>query len=223
MATGGRLSSIITAATTVGFNGIFKGQLAPVARLSLNMRRMQYTDDEIMLMTKALLTSATKQDAREAWHVLDRRRIGSMPSDELLQSLTDMLGVPSQKPLERIIAALPSRRTALVRGADQLVTQSEFTTLCTEVARAIDHVMPAQLTGIIAEEASDWASGAVRDVGHVGRAWSALELEVVTRVPPPLLPRAGAVVERMLAAGCTPRQASTAVAALYCKRDARAR
>jgi hypothetical protein len=61
----------------------------------------------------------------------------------------------------------------------------------------------------------------VRGVGHVGRALQELELPVLAKVPPPLLPRAGAVIERMLAAEYTPHQVSTAVAALYGPRDAR--
>lgn len=213
---------LFTAATTIGIHGILKGQLTPVARLSRNMQRMQYTDDEVMLMSKALFSSATKQDAREAWHVLDRRRTGTIPAGELLATLVDMLGKQSRTPLQRMIARLPSKSTSIVHGVEQLVSQSEFTTLCADVVADAEAVVPMKLGGFLAEEANEWASERMRDAANVGKAWQALELVTLARVPPPLLPRAGAVVDRMLKAEFTPHDISTAVAALYGRRDARA-
>ena len=70
----------MTAVATLGINGFTHGQLAPIARLSSQMRKLYYTDDEILLLAKAFFLSATKMDAREAWHVIDRRRTG-LPSE----------------------------------------------------------------------------------------------------------------------------------------------
>ena len=216
-----RLSSIFTAATSVGMKGILGGTLVHVARLTLNMRSLQYNENEVMLMTRAFFTSGTSQAAREAWDVLDRRRIGTIPGSDLLANLIDMLGPMAAIGLKTMISRLPSAHILRLQSGEQMVTQAEFPTLCASIKASANELVPSQLGGFLAEEVTELATGAVRGVGHVGRALQELELPVLAKVPPPLLPRAGAVIERMLAAEYTAHQASTAVAALYGPRDAR--
>ena len=201
--------------------GILGGTLVHVARLTLNMRSLQYNENEVKLMTKAFFTSGTSQAAREAWDVLDRRRIGTIPGSDLLANLIDMLGPMAAEQLKTMISRLPSAHISRLQSGEQMVTQAEFPTLCASMKASANELAPSQIGGFLAEEVTELATGAVRGVGHVGRALQALELPVLAKVPPPLLPRAGAVIERMLAAEYTPHAASTAVAALYGPRDAR--
>ena len=216
-----RLSSIFTAATSIGMKGILGGTLVHAARLTLNMRSLQYNETEVMLMTRAFVTSGTSQAAREAWDVLDRRRIGTIPGSDLLANLIDMLGPMAAEQLKTMISRLPSAHISRLQSGEQMVTQAEFPTLCASIKASANELVPSQIGGFLAEEVTELATGGVRGVGHVGRALQTLELPVLAKVPPPLLPRAGAVIERMLAAEYTPHQASTAVAALYGPRDAR--
>lgn len=71
------------------------------------------------------------------------------------------------------------------------------------------------------QEASHLLDEAARGLSLAAQAWSTLEPHVLLSVPPQLLPRAGAVTARMLAAGHPPKHASTAIAALYAKRNTR--
>jgi hypothetical protein len=123
--------------------------------------------------------------------------------------------------LKTMISRLPSAHISRLQSGEQMVTQAEFPTLCASIKASANELVPSQIGGFLAEEVTELATGGVRGVGHVGRALQTLELPVLAKVPPPLLPRAGAVIERMLAAEYTPHQASTAVAALYGPRDAR--
>ena len=213
------LSTLITAATTVGISGLMHGQLAPVARLSERMRSLLYTDDEIMLLVKAFYLSATKMDAREAWHVLDRRKVGSMPRSELLEVLIELLGKPARRQLEQIMDRLPSHRTAIVQSSEQMVAQGEFATLAAEIGAA--KLIEDSVGGFIVHELSDMAGDTLAGVSNLTLAWQSVKLGVIVRLPPHLQARAGAVVDRMLRAGYTAEQSSTAIDALYGGRDMR--
>ena len=129
------LASLATAVATVG---PFSGRLAPVARLHRRARKLLYTDDEIMLLNKALLLSRSKQDAREAWQVIDRRRVGSIPRGELLEILVELLGPQAKAKLNKLLDALPSRSEQLQRHQrEQMVTRDEFPTLAAEIANGL--------------------------------------------------------------------------------------
>ena len=210
------LSSLLTAATTVGVGGLLRGQLAPVAKLAKNMRKFQYSEEEIMLFTRALFLDCTKQDRREAWIVLDRRRMGSMARSELLESLAEIFGPDAKALLHRELDRLPSHQMSLMQDGEQMVVQSEFAELLGAIAVAYSK---GSLVSYVAAEASEWAGTAFRGAGYASKACQQLDLDVVVRLPPHLLPQAGAVAERMLTAGYSAHEASTAVAALYAKRD----
>ena len=60
------------------FKSFVNGNLANVARVAMNMSAAQYNEEEVMRVVTALYLSPAKQDAREAWMVLDRRRTGAM-------------------------------------------------------------------------------------------------------------------------------------------------
>ena len=210
------LASLVTAVATVG---PFSGRVAPVARLHRRARRLMYSDDEIMLLNKALLLSRSKQDAREAWQVIDRRRVGSIPRGELLEILLELLGPQAKPKHTHLLNHLPSRSTAVVHAREQMVTRDEFPTLAAEIANERDLV--GSLGGFLREELHEAADSTVKGVGALALAWRKLDLDVSVRVPPHLLSRAGVVVERMLQQGYSAHEASTAVAALYCRRDTR--
>ena len=98
------LAALVKSAGVVGANGpqflvgsIFNGQLAKVARTATSMHAAQFTEQEVMRIVKALYLSDSKQDARDAWAVLDRRKIGSIPRVEIEESLVDIFGDKSTR------------------------------------------------------------------------------------------------------------------------------
>ena len=69
-----------TAVGVLGLPGLVSGNAVAVARVSKNMRFASFTEDEVTRMLKALYLTGSKQDAREAWAVLDRRHPGLGPT-----------------------------------------------------------------------------------------------------------------------------------------------
>ena len=61
----------------------------------------------------------------------------------------------------------------------------------------------------------------LQGASNVGLAWRSLDLSILLRLSPALLPRAGGVVKRMLEANYLKPDINTAVDALYVNRDAR--
>ena len=111
------------------------------------MRSLQYNENEVMLMTKAFFTSGTSQAAREAWDVLDRRRIGTIPGSDLLANLIDMLGPMAAEQLKTMISRLPSAHILRLQSGEQMVTQAEFPTLCASIKASANELVPSQLGG----------------------------------------------------------------------------
>lgn len=194
----------------LGLGSVFRGDAVAVARVAQNMRAAAFTDEEVAQMLKALYISKTKQDARAAWAVLDRRRTGTMHRAELEDALVSMFGTAFRRPIQRLLNRLPS--AAIPTAAGQMVESSEFTSIAGELAQlGRGESLPAYL----ATETAAWFSEATQGLADASKAWTALELDVLAKVPPHLLPRAGAVVQRFVHAGYTAHDASTAVAALY--------
>ena len=84
--------------------------VAVVRRVTNNMRAAAFTDDEIGRMVKALYVTNSKQDAREAWAVLDRRKTGTMPRSELEDALMDIVGEACRRDIRRLLLRLPPQR-----------------------------------------------------------------------------------------------------------------
>ena len=212
-------SASIAGAKSNLFGSFFNGSLANVARVAMNMSGAQYNEDEVMRVVTALFLSDSKQDAREAWAVLDRRRTGAVRRSELEDCLCDILGEESRRRIKHLLDRLPSRSAAFSSATEQMVDGPEFIDLLPKLAQL--HSDSGSITGYLAHEAVQWFSSAGESAGHAKNALSMLELETLVKVPPPMMARAGAVVERMLDAGYTSAQASTAVEALYGGRDTR--
>ena len=88
------MSSLLAAAATVGMGRLVKlkaGELVAIARIIRNMRST-YTDAETMAVLKALFLGGTRQDMRDAWAVLDRRKVGALPREEVEVAIVDILG-----------------------------------------------------------------------------------------------------------------------------------
>ena len=73
--------------------------------------------------------------------------------------------------------------------------------------------------GFVSKGIGDAVETAATDAGYAARALQLLGPALAVRLPPALLPRAGRVVERLLDAGYSLKQASNAVTALYVSRD----
>ena len=119
-------ASLVKSAGIVGAKGpanvigsIFDGKIANVARIASNMRSAQFTEEEIMRLVKALYLSEAKQDARDAWAVLDRRKIGSVSRAELEETLTDIFGSDDRRRIRHLLDRLPSRAAAFAHSAEQ--------------------------------------------------------------------------------------------------------
>lgn len=62
-------------------------------RISRNMRAAGYRDEEIALLLRALDLSATRNDMREAWWIVNRRHLPQVPRPELQSTLLDIVGL----------------------------------------------------------------------------------------------------------------------------------
>lgn len=207
---------LATAFGVLGVRGAFSGDAVAVARISRNMRRAAFDDKEIAHFLRALYTSGTKQDARDAWAVLDRRRTGTISRHEVEDVLVAIFGTRCRRQIHLLLNRLPSAGSAYANRQTQMVEASEFTMAVPDLAQL---GRGESLAGYLATETASFFSEATQGLQDAGRAWSALELETVSKVAPPLLPKAGAVAQRFLKAGYSAHDASTAVAALYGPRD----
>ena len=207
----------VTAIRVLGVRGALSGDAVAVARIASNMRNSSFSDAEVAQFLKALYISGTKQDARDAWAVLDRRRTGTMSRPELEDSLIAIFGAHCRRPIKKLLDRLPSAQARYIHNLkDQMVESSEFTMIVSELSEL---GRGESLTGYLATETAAWFGEATQGLQAASRAWTGLELETLTRVAPPLLPKAGAVVQRFLQAGYGKEEASIAVAALYGPRD----
>ena len=213
------LSNLATAIGVLGPSALVSGDAVAVARISKNMRHAAFTEDEIARFLKALYLTGTKKDSREAWSVLDRRRTGTIARHEVEDALCDILGDECRRKISQLLNRLPSHGNAYAMNESvQMVKASEFADMIDALAQL---GRGESLPGYLARETSAWLSDATNGIADASRAWTSLELDVLAVVPPPLLPRAGAVVQRFLDAGYTTNDASTAVAGLYGPRDTR--
>ena len=195
------------------------GDVTAVANITNNMRNAQFNEDEIARIVKALYLSASRQDAREAWLVLDQRKTGTMPRSELEPTLCDIIGHGAAKEISRLLSRLPSHQSAFsFEQTEQMVEANEWIGMVEELAK-LGRATAGNIGTFIVHEAAEAFWGATSGVLQASKAWSLLELDVLLAVPPHLLGRAGAVVERMRKAGYSSHEASTAVAALYGGRD----
>lgn len=220
------LAALVKSAGVVGANGpqflvgsIFNGQLAKVARTATSMHAAQFTEQEVMRIVKALYLSDSKQDARDAWAVLDRRKIGSIPRVEIEESLVDIFGDKSRRRIRHLLDRLPSKSAAFTTGTEQMVESAEFIDMLPKLAGMSSST--GSILSYLAQETAQWLGSVGDDMVLTTKACSTLELETVLKLPPSMMARAGAVVERMSAAGYTPKQTSVAVEALYGNRDPR--
>ena len=172
-----------------------------------------------MRLVKALYLSEAKQDARDAWAVLDRRKIGSVSRAELEETLTDIFGSDDRRRIRHLLDRLPSRAAAFAHSAEQMIESTEFVELLPKLAAL--HSNTGSITGYLAQEAAAWLSKVGDGVTQATRAYTTLDFEIILKVPSSQMARAGAVVERMTAAGYTRAQAGVAVEALFGERDTR--
>ena len=213
------LAALVKSAGLVGIPGLFDGNLAKVARVATNMRSAQFTEEETLRIVKALYLSENRMDAREAWAVLDRRNIGSLPRDELEDTLVVILGDRSSRRIKHLMDLLPSKSSATLAATAQLVDFAEFFTLLPQLAKL--HSDSGSLSKYVATEVVHAAATAGESLVQAGNAWTMLDLETLGKLPPLMTARAGGVVHRMLAAGYSRQEACIAVDALYCTRDQR--
>ena len=212
------MSALMTAMGVLGPRGLISGDAVAVARVARNMQHAEFTDEEIVRWIKALYLTGTQRDVREAWAVIDRRRTGTIPRVEVEDALVDIFGDDYRRSIASLLSKLPSAAGASALKDRQMIEATEFSSIVDQLAHLSRGV---SFTGFMAEEARGWFSEATRGVTDASRAWTSLDLDVLAMLPPPLLPRAGAVVQRFLKAGYSSHDASTAVAALFGPRDAR--
>ena len=210
------LAALVKSAGVVGANGpqflvgsIFNGQLAKVARTATSMHAAQFHGTRGYARIVKALPVRLEADARDAWAVLDRRKIGSIPRVEIEESLVDIFGDKSRRFDSHLLDRLPSKSAAFTTGTEQMVESAEFIDMLPKLAGMSSST--GSILSYLAQETAQWLGSVGDDMVLTTKACSTLELETVLKLPPSMMARAGAVVERMSAAGYTPKQTSVAV------------
>ena len=219
------------AVTTVGVAGLMKlepHQVFAASRICRNMTRGGYRDKEISLILHALYLTATRQDMREAWWVINRRHLAQMPRAEVQSTLLDVLGPEARPQLVASLDKLAKRPQLSMAaggtidfgggGSEQQVGFAEFSQVMKAVAGAASG---ERVLDFVAAEVSAAASSAAGGVHAMLTELQVIDSSLTAKIPPTALARAGVIAERMLVAGYSQRQVNNAIACLFVSRDER--
>ena len=198
-------------------------------RISRNMRAAGYRDEEIALLLRALDLSATRNDMREAWWIVNRRHLPQVPRPELQSTLLDIVGLEELTQLVALLDKQPYRpQMSLSRvgglqlggaSSQQQLAFMEFASVMVGMAAA----PPSKgVFHFMAEELAALAGEAKAGVEAMLTGLTVLDAELMAHIPPTARARSGTVVRNMLQAGYTANQANLAIAALYVSRNQRA-
>tara|TARA_B110001452_G_C15102990_1_gene384548 strand:+ start:15 stop:875 length:861 start_codon:yes stop_codon:yes gene_type:complete len=203
-------------------------QVFAASRICRNMTRGGYRDKEISLILHALYLTATRQDMREAWWVINRRHLAQMPRAEVQSTLLDVLGPEARPQLVASLDKLAKRPQLSMAaggtidfgggGSEQQVGFAEFSQVMKAVAGAASG---ERVLDFVAAEVSAAASSAAGGVHAMLTELQVIDSSLTAKIPPTALARAGVIAERMLVAGYSQRQVNNAIACLFVSRDER--
>ena len=222
---------MLAAFQAVGLGGLRRldsAEILACTRIAKNMSAIGYTGAEIALLLRALYLSASRQDVREVWWLFDRRHVGQLPRHEVEDRLKEILGDEVAPLLHKELDKLTRDRHRGATSSDdgtigmgtgmQRVGFAEFAKLLAALAHGRSSETIAEyLKRSVSEMLDATAEGVVHAVHEV----ELVDPAVSVHLSPAQLAGAGAVAERLIGAGFSKAEASTAVHALFVQRDQR--
>jgi hypothetical protein len=203
-----------------------------IASATTNMHRLGFSVDNTNILLRVLYLEPSKQDLREAWFIFDRGRRGHLSRMFMQEALVEIVGDACRDHVAEILKRVCRTEciVELIVDASEPATSIADRVSHTQFESVVRHWRSSLRKGggggssesvatVAARELGSWAADVAQDTRDALVPFSVFEASFAANVPLRALPRAGAVVRRMLDAGHSEGEAKTAVRALFIERS----